>query len=76
MGGKTSHASQCSKSCALTTVIDLILEIESFEQQRVIIKGLLHSYHLKKHMVIIEIDQLLINCEMYEHRCLENIKKL
>ena len=42
MGGKTSHSAQCS--CSLTNVIDLILYIESFEQQCVIIKGLLQSY--------------------------------
>ena len=48
MGGKNAHTTQCSKSRALTKVTDLILEIESFEQQRVILKGLLQSDRLKK----------------------------
>ena len=57
MDGKTAHSIQCSKSCAFTKVIDLILGIESFEQQCVILKGMLHSYQLKEHMVTIGIDQ-------------------
>ena len=39
MYGKTDHATQCPKSRELNKVIDLILEIESFEQKCVIIKG-------------------------------------
>ena len=27
-------------------------------------------------MVAIEVDQLLSNCELYEHRCMENTNKL
>ena len=57
-------------------MIDLILEIESFEQQCVIIKWLLQSDRPKQHMTTIEIDQSLSNCAMYERICLENIKKL
>ena len=30
MDGKTAHIEQCSKSCELTKLIDLILEIEPF----------------------------------------------
>ena len=41
--GKTIHAAQCYKSRALTEMIDLIPEIESFEQKCFIIKGLLQS---------------------------------
>ena len=76
MDGKTAHTAQCSKSCALTKVIDLILEIESFEQQCVIIKGFFWSERLENHMVAIGVDQSLSNSAMYKHRCLENIKKL
>ena len=43
MGGKTAHATQCYKSRALTKVIDLFLDIESFEQQCVMLKKLLQS---------------------------------
>ena len=39
--GDTDHASQCAKSLALIKVVDSIIEIESFQQKCVIIKGLL-----------------------------------
>ena len=42
-----SHAAQCYKSRALTKVIDLIIDVHSFERQCVIIKGFLHSELLK-----------------------------
>ena len=48
MGGKTDHAEQCPKSRALTQLINLITAIEYFEQQCVIIKGLLQSERPKK----------------------------
>ena len=47
MDGEKAHTAQCYKSSALTKVIDLIINIESFEQQRVIIKVLLQSKQLK-----------------------------
>ena len=40
MDNKTDHIAQCSKLRALTKVIDLIIEIESFEQKCGILKGL------------------------------------
>ena len=69
MGGKSAHVTQCEKSHAWTKVIDLILEIHSFEQKFVIIKGLLCSERPKQHMVTIGVDQSLSNSSMYEHRC-------
>ena len=63
-------------SCALTEFIDLIVDIETFEEQFVILKVLLHSDRLKQYMVTIEIYQLLGNCEIYEHRCLGKIEEL
>ena len=57
-------------------MIDLILEIHSFEQECVTIKGFLHSERLKQHMVTIGVEKSLSNSAIYEHRCLENIKKL
>ena len=53
MDGETAHAEQCSKSLELTKVIDLILDIEYFEQQCGVIKWLLQSDRLKQHMVTI-----------------------
>ena len=44
--GKYAHAYQCDKSSALTKVIDLIIEIESFEQKCVIIKVFFQSDRL------------------------------
>ena len=58
---KTTRASQCAKSRALTKVIDLILEILKFEKQCVIFKVLFKSEQLKKYMVTIGIDQLSSN---------------
>ena len=54
---ETTRAAQCAKSCSLTKVIDLFIEIVSFEHKYVIIKGLLHSEQLKQHMVTIGVDQ-------------------
>ena len=60
----------------MTKVIDLILGIESFEQQCVVIKGLLRSEQLKQYMVTIGVYQSLSNSLMYEHICLKNIMEL
>ena len=57
-------------------MIGKILDIDSFDQKCDILKGLLHSERLKKHMVIIGVDQSLSNSYLYEHRYLENIKIL
>ena len=74
--GKSDHAAQCVKSMVLNKFIDLILQIALFEQQCVIIKGLLQPDRLKQHRINIEMDQLLSNNEMYGHRCLVKTKKL
>ena len=55
--GKTAHAAQCYKPRALNKAIGLILKIHSFEQQCVIIKGLLQSERPRQHMVTIGVDQ-------------------
>ena len=60
----------------MTKFIYLIIDIESFEQKCVILRGLLQSYQPKQYMVTIGIDQSLSNSTMYSHRCMENIKKL
>ena len=65
MDGKTSHTTQFTKSRALTKVIDLIIDIELFEQQCVILKCSVESDLLKKHVVSIRIDTSLSNCTMY-----------
>ena len=62
---KPSHATQCPKSRTLNEVIDLIIEIESFKQQCVIVKGVLQSERMEKRMVTIGVDQSLSNSAMY-----------
>ena len=71
MDEETAYAALCSKSHALTKLVELFVGIDSFEQQCVILKGLLQSDLLKQHMVTIEIDPSLIYSAIYEHKCLE-----
>ena len=75
-GGLSSHAAQYAKSRALIKVMKAIFNIDPFEEQYVIIKGLFQSKQLEKHMGDIGVDQSLINSALYEHRCLENINSL
>ena len=72
--GKTSQTARCIKSRMMTKVIDYVLSIDTFEQQCVVIKGMLQSPRLKYHVQTIGIDQYLSNNFIYEHKCLENIK--
>ena len=60
----------------MKNLIDDILNIDSFDNQCVIIKGLLQSEQPKQHMVIIGMDQSLSKSALYKHRCLEIIKIL
>ena len=73
MYDKTHHDAQCSKSRALTKVIDLFLEIKLFDKA---ICDFVSVRAIEKNMATIGVDQSLSNSEIYEHRCLENIKKL
>ena len=50
-------------------MIYLIIDIEPFGHQSIIIKGLFKCEPLKQHMIT-------INSDLYEHIFLENIKKL
>ena len=60
----------------MTKVIDSVLSIATFEQKCVVLKGILQSPLLKYHVQTIGIDPSLINNTIYEHKCLENMKKL
>ena len=73
---KSDQVARCIKSRIMTKVIDCVLSINTFEQQCVVLKGMLQSPQLKYHMHTIGIDQPLIKNAIYEHKCLENIKKL
>ena len=59
----------------MNKAIDSILSIDTFEQQCVVIKGMLKSPRLEDHMHTIGIDQSLSNKPSFEHKCLNNIKK-
>ena len=74
--GKTDQAARCIKSSRMTKVTDYVLSIDTFEQQFVVLKGMLQSPLLKDHVHTIDIDQSLSNNDIYEHKCLENNKIL
>ena len=74
--GKTAQATRCIKLIIMTKVIDSVLFIDTFEQHVVVLKGILQSPWLKNKVHTIGIDQYLRNNSIYEHKCLENIKKL
>ena len=73
---KTAQAARCIKSRIMTMVINSVLYINTFEQQGFVLKGMFKSMLLKYHVHKIYIDQYLINNALYEHKSLENIKKV
>ena len=60
----------------MTKVIDYFLSIDTFEQQCVVLKGMLQSTRLKYHVQTIGIHPSLINNAIYEHECIGKIKRL
>ena len=74
--GKSSQAAKCVEYMIMTKVIYCAIFIYIFEQQYVLLKGMLQSLRLKYLMKIIGIDQSLRNSDLFEHRCLQNINKL
>ena len=57
-------------------MIYYILSVDTFEQQCVVLKGMLQSPRIKYHVNNIGIDISLSNNALFEHKCLQNIKKL
>ena len=74
--GKSDQSAKCVKSRIITKVIYCALLIYIFEQQCVVLKGMLQSKRIKYHMKTIGIDQSLRNSALFEHICLQNIKNL
>ena len=70
------HAAHCVKSRILNKAIDSILSVDAFEQQCVVIKCMLQSPRIEDNMNTIGIDQSLCNRSSFEHKCLNNIKKI
>ena len=60
----------------MTKVIDSVLSVDTFEQQCVVLKGMLQPPRIKDHIHTIGIDQSLSNNALYEHKRLQNIKNL
>ena len=59
----------------MKNAIGFILSIDTFEQQCVVIKGMLKSPCLEDHMKTIGIDKSLSYRSSFEQKCLNNIKK-
>ena len=74
--GKSDQAARCIKSKIMTKVIDSVLSIDTFEQQCVVLKGMLKLTRLTDHVQTIGIHLYLRNNAIYEHKCIENIKIL
>ena len=74
--GKSDQTARCIKSRIMTKVIDYVLSINTFEQQCVVLKVSLQSSRLKDHVHTIGIYPSLRNNTIYEHKCIESIKKL
>ena len=73
---KCTHATQYSKSRILNNAIDSILSIDTFEQQCVVSKCMLQSSRLEDHMNTIGIEQSSFTRSSFEHKCMNNIKKI
>ena len=68
--GKSDQASRCIKYRIMTKVIDYVLSIDTFEQQGVVLTGILQSPLLNYHVHTIGIYQSLSNNAIYDHKCL------
>ena len=64
------------KTSIATNAIDYVLSVDKFEHQFVVLKGMLQPPRLKYHVHTIGIHSSLSNNAMYEHKCLQNIKKI
>ena len=73
---KYPHAAQCFKSRILNKAIDYILSIDTFEQECVVIKGMLKSSRIENNMKTIGIYQSSFTRSSFEHICMNNIKKI
>ena len=76
INSKSHHAAQFVKSRILNKAIDYILYIDTFEKQCVVIKVMLQSSRLEDNMKTIGIDQSSFTRSSFEHRCMNNIKKI
>ena len=73
---KSDQANRCINSRKTTKVIDFFLSIDTFEQKYAALKVILQSPRMKDHVQTIGIEPSLRKNDIYEHKCLENIKNL
>ena len=73
---KSPRDSQCVKSRVLKKVVYSILSINTFEQKCVVIKFIFQSSRMEDHMKTIGIDQSSFIRSIFEHICMNNIKKI
>ena len=73
---RSPHTDQCVISRILNKSIDSILSIDTFEQHCVVIKCMLKSSRIEYHTKNIGIDQSSFHGYSFEHRCMNNIKKI
>ena len=74
INARSSHAAQCVKLSIINKEIDYILYTDKFEQQCVLIKGMLQSPRLEYHTKTIVMDQSLCTRSSFEKFVLNNIK--
>ena len=74
--GKSDQSEKFVKFRIMTKVIDSVLSINKYEQQCVVLKGLLKSLRLKYLVKSIGIDLSLSNNTLFEHKYIQNINKL
>ena len=60
----------------MTKVIDSVILIDTFEQQYIVLKGILKPLRLNDHVQTISIDQSLSKNAIYEHKYLEYTRTL
>ena len=63
--GKSAQAAKCVKYRITTKLIDCVIYINTFEQQCVVIKGMLQSPRIKYHIKTIGIGQSLSNSALF-----------
>ena len=76
VNSRSPHAVQCVKSRILNKAIDSVLSIDTFEQQCVVIQCILQSSRLEDHIKNIGIYKSSFTQSSFEHKCMNNIKKI
>ena len=74
--GKTAQAAKFIKSRIITKLIDYVFLIDTFEQQCVVLKGMLQSSRPEYHAKTIGTDQSLSKNAIFEHKYLQKINKI